>query len=61
MIRDKLQQDMTFALKSADKTTLSVLRLVLSQINYLQIDKQGELTDDDVMGLLRKEIKKEKR
>ena len=49
---------MTAALKKGDKTTLSVLRYVLSELNYSAIDKRGELTDEEIIKLLYKEIKK---
>ena len=49
---------MTVAMKKGDKTTLSVLRYILSQLNYSAIDKRGELTDEETVKLLQKEIKK---
>ncbi|KKS98191.1 MAG: hypothetical protein UV73_C0003G0133 [Candidatus Gottesmanbacteria bacterium GW2011_GWA2_43_14] len=58
MIVEKLQKDMTQALKNGDKPTLSVLRMILSQINYARIDKKEDLSDDELILLLRKEIKK---
>src|SRR3989338_9737671 len=58
MLLNKLKDDMTAALKKGDKITLSVLRYVLSQINYSAIDKRAELTDEEIIKLLYKEIKK---
>ncbi|KKS47670.1 hypothetical protein A3J20_03195 [Candidatus Gottesmanbacteria bacterium RIFCSPLOWO2_02_FULL_42_29] len=58
MLLNKLREDMTAALKKGDKTTLSVLRYVLSELNYSAIDKRGELTDEEIIKLLYKEIKK---
>ena len=54
----KLQDDMKHALKSKDALRLSTIRLLRSSVSYARIDKGGELTDDEVMGILAKEAKK---
>jgi len=54
----KLQDDMKRALKSRDALRLSTIRLLRSSVSYARIDKGGELTDDEVMGILAKEAKK---
>lgn len=57
MLKDKLQADQLTALKSGDKKTLDVLRFLLAQIKNKEIDKQGDLTDEEVVTLLRKQTK----
>jgi uncharacterized protein YqeY len=59
-IVDQIKSDMTKALKSSDKERLSVLRLIISAINYAEIDKQKKLDDNDVIDVLSKEAKKHK-
>jgi uncharacterized protein YqeY len=59
-IVDQIKSDMTQALKSGDKERLSVLRLIISAINYAEIDKQKKLDDNDVIDVLSKEAKKHK-
>jgi uncharacterized protein YqeY len=59
-IVDQIKSDMTKALKSGDKERLSVLRLIISAINYAEIDKQKKLDDNDVIDVLSKEAKKHK-
>jgi len=54
----KLQDDMKLALKSREALRLSTLRLVLSSVSYARIEKRGELTDDEVLGVLTREAKK---
>lgn len=54
----KLQEDVKQALKSKDELKLSTIRLLRSSVGYARIDKGGELTDDEVMGVLAKEAKK---
>lgn len=57
MLKDKLQADQLTALKSGDKKTLDVLRFLLAQIKNKEIDKQSDLTDEEAVTLLRKQIK----
>lgn len=57
---DRLQQDMKLALKSKDELTLSTVRLLLSSVSYAQIEKGGQLTDDEVLQVLSREAKKRK-
>jgi len=54
---DKLQEDMKLALKSGDALRLSTIRLLRSSVSYARIDKGGELTDDEVLGVLAKAAK----
>lgn len=57
MIKEKLQTDQLTALKSSDKKTLEVLRYILAQIINKEIDKQTDLTDEEVISILRKQVK----
>jgi len=57
---DKLQNDMKLALKSREALKLSTLRLVISSVSYARIEKGGQLTDDEVLGVLSREAKKRK-
>lgn len=58
MIKDDIQQRIFIALKEGKKTELKVLRYISSQIKYEEINKQKELTDEEVIALLQKEVKK---
>lgn len=57
-IKDQVQNDMVAAMKSGDALKVSVLRMVLSELNYKKIELQKELTDEDVIGVLNREVKK---
>lgn len=57
MLKQKLQSDQIAALKTGDKFTLSVLRYIIAQLKYREIEKQSELTDDEVVQVLRKHVK----
>lgn len=54
MLKEKLQNDQTNALRSGDKDRLSVLRYILAQIKNKEIEKRADLTDDDVVEVLKK-------
>lgn len=58
MIKEKIQSEIVTALKSQNKIRLDVLRFVLSLIKYQEIDKKKDLTDDEVVPILQKEVKK---
>lgn len=49
---------MVQALKEKDQTKLEVLRFLLSEIKYAEIEKKADLTDEEVIKLLQKEVKK---
>jgi uncharacterized protein YqeY len=52
-IEDGLKQ----ALRAGDELRKTTLRGVIAGIKLVQVDKQAPLTDDDVQGVVRKEIK----
>jgi uncharacterized protein YqeY len=58
MLLETIQKDLTEGLKGKNEAVVSTLRLLLSEIHNRQIEKQAELTDEDVVGVLRKEVKK---
>lgn len=60
MIKDEIQKAIFRALKEQNQIELKVLRFLSSQIKYEEISKQKELTDNDVIAVLQKELKKRK-
>ncbi|MBI2614035.1 MAG: GatB/YqeY domain-containing protein [Candidatus Levybacteria bacterium] len=60
MLKKKLQEELKQAMLSRDVLKTSVLRLLLSAINYYEIQKGGagyEATDEDVLSVIQKEAK----
>jgi uncharacterized protein YqeY len=57
MIKQKIQENIITALKSKDEKTLSVLRYLSSQIHNKEIDKKQDLSNEEVIQLIRKQIK----
>ncbi len=51
---------MKLAMKSQDKFRLSVIRMVRSAIQNVEIDKKSELSDDEVLVVLNREVKQRK-
>ncbi len=54
MLRQKLQDDQIKALKSGDKVSLTVIRFVISQVKNREIEKKSELSDEEVLAVLKK-------
>ena len=59
-LKIKLGDDLKQALRSGDTLRCSVIRMLLSAINYSEIAKQATLTDSDILGVISKEIKQRK-
>jgi len=54
-LKERLQEDLKAALKARDEVRKSTLRLLLSAINYAEIEHGGELDDGQVLSILRKQ------
>ena len=60
MLNDKIVSDMTNAMKAQDKFTLGVLRMLKSALQLEKINKKSELTDEEVISVIKKQIKQRK-
>lgn len=58
MLLEKIQADIVVALKARAEARLETLRMILSQLKNKAIDKRAELTEEEIVQLLRKEVKK---
>jgi hypothetical protein len=58
-VKDRLIEDMKQAMKDkeAGKLRLSVIRMARASIRNIEIDRQKELTEDEVLDVLAKEVK----
>lgn len=54
---DKINEELKNSLKSGDKFKLSVLRMVKSALQLETINKKCELSDDDVVSVLKRQVK----
>ena len=56
-LKDKIVSDMTSAMKAKDAARTSTLRMVKAAIMNREKEGGGEVTDEDVMKLLRSQVK----
>ena len=59
-LKDRLRTDLTTAMKGRDELSTATLRMVLSAVSAEEVagKEARELSDDDVMAVLRRESKK---
>ena len=57
MLQDKITADYKEAYKARDDLKKSALSYIISQINNKQIEVQRELQDDEIIAVIKKEIK----
>ena len=61
MLYSQIKNDRLLAQKAGDIALVNVLKLILSELSYAQVDyKSGELPDEEVVRVLMKEAKKRK-
>lgn len=56
-LSEQINNDIVSSMKSKDSFTLSVLRMVKGAIQLEKIAKSSDLTDDEVIGIISKQIK----
>jgi uncharacterized protein YqeY len=56
-LKEQIVGDMTAAMKAKDAARTSTLRLLKSAISYREIEKGGELDDEELSKLLRSQVK----
>ncbi len=56
----KLQDEMKAAMKSGDKERLSTIRMLISEIKKVQIDKKKELSNEEIIQILQRYAKQRK-
>ena len=60
MISEKVREQIKEAMKAKEAERLSVLKMLLSELNNAKIDSKGELSEEDEMKVVQKEAKKRK-
>lgn len=59
-MNNKIAEDLKNAMKNGDKFTLSVLRMLKSALQLESINKKQDLTDDDVITVVKRQVKQRK-
>lgn len=54
---DQINNDLKEAMKSQDKFKLSVLRMLKSNLKAAKIENKGELSDDQAIAVIKKQVK----
>lgn len=60
MLTDKIQSDLKEAQLARDEIKVSTLRLLLSEIHNVEIGKSSPLSDEDIIQVIQREVKKRK-
>ena len=58
MLKKRLQDDIKTALKSGDKQRRMTLGMVIAAIKNKEIEKRGELSEEEIVAVIASEIKK---
>lgn len=56
-LKVELLEDMKIAMKQKDKEKVSVIRMARAAIKNVEIDKRKDLTDEEIIEVLAKEVK----
>ena len=59
-MRDKILNDLKEAMKNKDKERLNVIRMVKGALQLEELNLKRECTDDEIIGLIAKQIKTRK-
>lgn len=60
MLKDTIQQDLTAAMLAHDESKVSALRMLISEIRYAGNGRDADISDEAVLTVIQKEIKKRK-
>ena len=59
-MRKRILEDLKTAMKNQDKDSLAVIRMVIGAVQMEELNKKRELLDDEVIGVISKQIKTRK-
>lgn len=57
MLKEELKKNEIAAMKARDKATVNVLRLVNSEIKAFEVNERKDISDEDVIRIIEKQIK----
>ncbi|MCK5412977.1 MAG: GatB/YqeY domain-containing protein [Candidatus Pacebacteria bacterium] len=59
-LKEKINSDLKDSMKSGDAKVRGVLRMLNSDIKNFEIEKKTEASDDDILGIVKRNVKKRK-
>lgn len=54
MLKELIKKDMYTYMKNKEKEKLSIVRLIITEINNQEIDKKRELSDEEIQSIVKK-------
>jgi uncharacterized protein len=54
---ERLNEDLKAAMKARDTERLATLRMAISAMNYRRIERSGQLSDEEQLDVMRKQVK----
>lgn len=58
MLKDTIQKDLQQAQLARNEVKISTLRMLLSEIHYAEIAQKGQFTDEEIIPVIAREVKK---
>lgn len=59
-MKNRIVEDIKIAMKAQDKETLAVVRMLKADIQMAELNKKSDLTDDEIISIVAKQIKMRK-
>ncbi len=57
-LKQKLSDELRDSMRKGDKLRVSVIRMLLASVKNAEIEKRGELTEPEMLGVVGREVKK---
>lgn len=57
MLKERLMEDLKKFMKEKNQISLNTVKLLRSEIKKIEIDTQKELTDDEIIKIIKKQVK----
>jgi hypothetical protein len=59
-LKEKLMEDLKASMKSKDKVRKNTVTMIKAAVTQLEVDSRMAVTDDDVIGIIAKQVKQKK-
>ncbi len=59
-LKEKLMEDLKASMKNKDKVRKNTVTMIRAAVTQLEVDNRVELSDDDVIGIIAKQVKQKK-
>lgn len=59
-LKEKLMEDLKASMKNKDKVRKNTVTMIRAAVTQLEVDNRVELSDDDIIGIIAKQVKQKK-